>query len=90
MRSRLCGNRRRAARRVDPVSSTYSLRAFRRSVRDASTARYNGDAWICSPAGEPDAWGRNLGPWEGAAEAMSQWLGSLDYDEVEARRDRDL
>lgn len=45
----------------------------------------NGDVWICSPEGR-DVWCHNLGPTEQVAEAMSQWLGSIDYDEVEGRR----
>lgn len=45
----------------------------------------NGDVWICSPEGR-DVWCHNLGPKEQVAEAMSQWLGSIDFDEVEARR----
>jgi hypothetical protein len=46
----------------------------------------NGDAWACSPEGR-GVWCRNLGPWEEAAAVMSQWLGSLDFDEIEAKRD---
>lgn len=38
----------------------------------------NGDAWICSSKGRDD-WCHNLGPYEEAAEVMSQWLGSIDY-----------
>lgn len=38
----------------------------------------DGCVWICSPEGR-DAWCRNLGPKEKAAEVMCQWLGSIDY-----------
>jgi len=31
-------------------------------------------------------WAQNLGPEEKVAEVLSQWLGSIDYDEVEASR----
>ena len=41
----------------------------------------NGDVWIVSPKGEPNAWGHNLGPVDDVAEAFSQWLGSIDYME---------
>jgi hypothetical protein len=30
-----------------------------------------------------DPWSQNLGPKDKVAEALSQWLGSVDYDEVE-------
>jgi hypothetical protein len=45
----------------------------------------NGHVWICSPEGR-DVWCHNLGHFTDAAEAMAQWLGSIDYDEIEARR----
>ena len=39
--------------------------------------------WACSPGGR-DIWCRNLGPTEKVAELMSQWLGSIDFDERES------
>lgn len=41
----------------------------------------NGHVWICSPEGDPEPWCHNLGPVADAAEAMCEWLGSIDYDE---------
>lgn len=38
----------------------------------------DGCVWICSAEGR-EVWCQNLGPVEKAAEAMSQWLGSIDY-----------
>jgi len=32
-----------------------------------------------------DPWTQNLGPCRKVAEVMSQWLGSVDFDEIEAR-----
>jgi hypothetical protein len=32
-----------------------------------------------------DPWAQNLGPAAKVAEVLFQWLGSIDYDEVEAR-----
>jgi len=46
----------------------------------------DGCLWACSPDGSPDVWCQNLGPAEKAAEVMPQWLGSIDYDEVETAR----
>ena len=40
--------------------------------------------WVCSPTGR-DVWCQNLGPTEKVAEVLSQWLGTIDYDEVENR-----
>jgi len=40
----------------------------------------HGCVWICSVKGRED-WCRNLGPAEKVAEAMCQWLGSIDYGE---------
>ena len=45
----------------------------------------DGCVWACSPAGS-DVWCQNLGPVDKVAEVMSQWLGSIDYDEIEAER----
>ena len=42
----------------------------------------DGCVWACSPAGR-DVWCQNLGPTQKVAEVLSQWLGSIDYDEVE-------
>jgi hypothetical protein len=36
--------------------------------------------WICS-AGGRDVWCQNLGPTEKVAEVLSEWLGSIDYQE---------
>ena len=30
-----------------------------------------------------DPWSQNLGPAKKAAEVLSQWLGSIDFDEME-------
>ena len=38
-----------------------------------------------SPEGR-DVWCQNLGPAAKVAEVMSQWLGTIDYDEVETAR----
>ena len=45
----------------------------------------DGCVWACSPEGR-DVWCQNLGPAAKVAEVMSQWLGSIDFDEVEAQR----
>ena len=42
----------------------------------------DGCVWICSAEGR-DVWCQNLGPQDKVAEVLSQWLGSIDYDEVE-------
>ena len=42
----------------------------------------DGCVWACSPAGR-DVWCQNLGPVDKVAAVMSQWLGTIDYDEVE-------
>ena len=44
----------------------------------------DGCVWACSPAGR-DVWCQNLGPAGKVAEVMSQWLATIDYDEVEAQ-----
>jgi hypothetical protein len=36
-------------------------------------------------ANSRDPWAHNLGPAPKVAAVLSQWLGSLDYDEVENR-----
>lgn len=40
----------------------------------------DGFVWICSSEGRSD-WCHNLGPADQAAEIMSQWLASIDYEE---------
>ena len=45
----------------------------------------DGCVWACSPAGDPHVWCQNLGPAAKVAEVLSQWLGTIDYDEVENR-----
>lgn len=40
----------------------------------------DGCVWACSPDGR-DIWCQNLGPTAKVVEVMSQWLGSIDYDE---------
>ena len=40
----------------------------------------DGCVWICSTQGRAD-WCQNLGPTDKVAEALSQWLGSIDYGE---------
>ena len=42
----------------------------------------DGCVWACSPEGR-DVWCQNLGPVDKVAKVMSQWLGSIDYDEQE-------
>ena len=42
----------------------------------------DGCVWICSTEGR-DVWCQNLGPQDKVAPLLSQWLGSIDYDEVE-------
>jgi hypothetical protein len=42
----------------------------------------DGCVWACSPDGR-DVWCQNLGPAAKVAELLSQWLGSIDYDEVD-------
>ena len=42
----------------------------------------DGCVWACSAEGR-DVWCQNLGPADKAAEVMSQWLASQDYDERE-------
>ena len=43
--------------------------------------------WACSGDGDPNVWCQNLGPADKVAEVLSQWLGTIDYDEVERLRD---
>ena len=45
----------------------------------------DGCVWACSPAGR-DVWCQNLGPTAKVAEVLSQWLGTIDYEEVETAR----
>lgn len=45
-----------------------------------------GNVWICSAEGDPNAWCHNLGPAEEVEEAFSQWLGERDYQENEPER----
>lgn len=40
----------------------------------------DGCVWVCSAEGR-DVWCQNLGPRDKVAEVLSQWLGSVDYDE---------
>lgn len=42
----------------------------------------DGCVWACSTEGR-DVWCANLGPSAKVAEVMWQWLGTIDYDEVE-------
>jgi hypothetical protein len=42
----------------------------------------DGCVWIYG-ASTGDPWAQNLGPRDKVAEVMSQWLGSIDYDERE-------
>ena len=42
----------------------------------------DGCVWICSAEGR-DVWCQNLGPVKKVAPALSQWLGSVHYDEAE-------
>ena len=42
----------------------------------------DGCVWICSAEGR-DVWCQNLGPRDKVAEVLSQWLGSVEYDEVD-------
>jgi hypothetical protein len=41
-----------------------------------------GCVWIHG-ASSSDPWAHNLGPQDAVAEALSQWLGSIEYDEKE-------
>ena len=43
-----------------------------------------GCVWIHG-ANSRDPWTQNLGPCRKVAEALTQWLGSVDFDEIEAR-----
>ena len=40
----------------------------------------DGCVWLCSASGRDDRC-QNLGPREKVAEVLSQWLGSIDYEE---------
>ena len=40
----------------------------------------DGCVWICSAEGR-HVWCENLGPVAKVAEVLSQWLGSIDYDQ---------
>ena len=42
----------------------------------------DGCVWICASEGR-DVWCQNLGAQYKVAPVLSQWLGSIDYDEVE-------
>ena len=44
----------------------------------------DGCGWICSVEGR-DLWCQNLGPVKKVAPVLSQWLGSIDFDEIENR-----
>lgn len=41
----------------------------------------DGCVWACAPEGRRDIWCQNLGPADKVAEVLSQWLGSIDYQE---------
>ena len=41
----------------------------------------DGCVWICSAEGR-DVWCQNLGPAKKVVPVLSQWLGSVDFDEV--------
>ena len=41
--------------------------------------------WVCSTEGR-DVWCANLGPCAKVAEVLSQWLGTVDFDALEAKR----
>ena len=45
----------------------------------------DGCVWICSAQGR-DIWCENLGPCRKVAEVLSQWLDTIDFDEIEARK----
>lgn len=40
----------------------------------------DGCVWICSVEGRED-WCQNLGPRDKVAEKLSEWLGSIDWEE---------
>lgn len=44
-----------------------------------------GCVWI-HRANSGGPWAQNLGPCHKVAEVLSQWLGSIEYDEVETAR----
>jgi hypothetical protein len=44
----------------------------------------DGCVWIYG-ANTSDPWAQNLGPCRKAAEVFSQWLGSVEFDEVETK-----
>ena len=44
----------------------------------------HGCVWICSAEGR-DVWCQNLGPCRKVAEVLSQWLGSVELDEIATR-----
>jgi hypothetical protein len=44
----------------------------------------DGCVWIYG-ANTNDPWAQNLGPCRKAAEVFSQWLGSVEFDEVETK-----
>ena len=50
---------------------------------------HDGYVWACSPAGR-DVWCQNLGAVAKVSEVMSQWLRSINYDEVDGQAQRPL
>jgi hypothetical protein len=50
----------------------------------SSTLKVPTSAATCGcTARSRDPWAENLGPADKVAEALSQWLGSIDFDEVD-------
>lgn len=47
----------------------------------------DGCVWICSSEGRA-VWCENLGPKDKAAQVMSHWLASIDFDEQPQRHER--
>ena len=45
----------------------------------------DGCVWACAPEGR-DTWCQNLGPTAKVAEVLADWLGKIDYFEMEARQ----
>ena len=44
----------------------------------------DGCVWVYG-ASTKDPWAQNLGPADKVAEVLSEWLGSIEYDEAEKR-----
>jgi hypothetical protein len=45
----------------------------------------DGCVWICSTE-DRDVWCQDLGPCGKVAEVLSQWLGTVDFDQLELER----